>query len=415
MAANRWLGAAAAVAQVNTITVGGTAANGQIYSVTMGANSSKVVSYTATGADTNTTIAAALAALLAASAFPEFAEVAWTVNALVITGTARTAGVPFTNTSAATGTGTLVTATATVSAGPNDASTPANYSLNALPVNTNDLYIDSGPDILYGLASLSAVVLNSLNIAASYAGNIGLPEVNANGYEEYRQRYLQVGATTCIIGYGPGSGPTRVNIDFGSVQTACIVEQTGTSLVQGLETCQLKGSHASNVLTVNRGQVAWAGLGSDTGNNLATLNTQYITSQASDAYFRGGPGLAIATANVNGGQVDLWNGPTSLNQLGASSQVTVRNGNMTTADVEAGTFLYVGTGAIATLTVGNAGVADFRTDPRSRTVTNPIQGYAGAQILDDFGTLGNYAVVCNHCRRGDIVWSSKPGHTVTLS
>src|SRR5262245_47220947 len=114
MATRRWRGDAPKTAQVNTVTVGGTAANGQVYSVTINA---KLVAYTANGSDTNNTIAAALKALLAASVIPEFAEVTWTVATNVITGTAKTAGRPFVNTSAATGTGTLVTATATANSG----------------------------------------------------------------------------------------------------------------------------------------------------------------------------------------------------------------------------------------------------------------------------------------------------------
>src|ERR1700736_2287329 len=116
MATPRWRGDAPAVKQVNTATVGGTAAGGQVYTVTI---NGKTVSYTAAGGDTNNTIAGALQALLAASTIPEFQEVAWTVATNVITGTSAVAGRPFTNTSSATGTGTLVRATTTASSGPN--------------------------------------------------------------------------------------------------------------------------------------------------------------------------------------------------------------------------------------------------------------------------------------------------------
>lgn len=107
MSTNLWLGSAPAVAQVNTITVGGTPASGQQYAVTI---NGKSVTYTATGGDTNITIATALQLLLAASAIDEFNDATWTnPSNAVILGTSRTAGQPFTSTSSATGTGTLAT------------------------------------------------------------------------------------------------------------------------------------------------------------------------------------------------------------------------------------------------------------------------------------------------------------------
>lgn len=106
MSSKVWRGDAPAVSQVNTITVGGTAAAGQQYAVTI---NGKSVPYSASNTDTNSTIAAALQALLAACTIPEFQEVTWTAVNAVITGTAANPGVPFTQTSSATGTGTLTT------------------------------------------------------------------------------------------------------------------------------------------------------------------------------------------------------------------------------------------------------------------------------------------------------------------
>ena len=524
MATQRWIGAAPAAAQVNTITVGGTPNTAQVYAVSM---NGKTVAYAALVSDTNTTIATALQALLAASTIPEFTEVVWTnPGAGVVVGTAATPGYPFTSTSSATGAGTLTTqagiATPTISStstatsggalldtteyfykltalnacgetaasaevnrttgnsgsnvntitinwsapagtgitgykiyrsattntevylatvgvvtsfldvgaaagttpapsvnttvncGPNDVSTPANWSTGSVPVSSDTVYIDlSSVSLLYNLGALSGVTLTSLNVAASFAGAIGLPETNANGYEEYRQRYLQVGATTCLLGYGEGDGATTLNLDFGSVQTACVVEQTGTSDVNGLETAQLKGSHASNVFTVNRGTVAIAGYGSDAGQHASVLNVNYVTDQNGDATVRTGAGLAVTTLNANGGTTTCWNAPTTLNQEGGT--VTLQNGNATTIIVDAGTLFYTGVGTLTTITVGNQGTVDFTQDPRSRTITNAVNMYSGATWNDPFGTCGDNAFALVRCRPADVNLVISVGHTITLS
>ena len=87
--------------------------------------------------------------------------------------------------------------------------------------------------LLYNLGALSGVTLTSLNVAASFAGAIGLLETNANATRSTASDTYRL-ATTCLLGYGEGDGATTLNLDFGSVQTACVVEQTGTSDVNGL-------------------------------------------------------------------------------------------------------------------------------------------------------------------------------------
>src|SRR5438067_3371208 len=116
MGQKRWKGTAASVAQVTTVTVG-TYDAATTYKVTI---NGKTVSQVGTGG-TNATTAAALQALLAASAEPEFTEVTWTVASNVVTATAATKGKPFTLTTAVSGgTGTISQATPTASSGPND-------------------------------------------------------------------------------------------------------------------------------------------------------------------------------------------------------------------------------------------------------------------------------------------------------
>src|ERR1700677_3805662 len=106
MATNLWRGDAAAVAQVDVITPASVAA-GNTFSITI---NSKTVSYT-TAAGTVADVCTGLATALEASTIAEFQEIAWTTDgASTITATANTPGVPFTQTSSASGgTATLTT------------------------------------------------------------------------------------------------------------------------------------------------------------------------------------------------------------------------------------------------------------------------------------------------------------------
>ena len=98
MATRIWRGDAVDIAQVVTVQV--TADDSSTtYTITI---NNKDVSVAGSGVDVDTT-AAALQAALDASTIPEFAEVTWTVATDTITGTADTAGKPFTATSSATG------------------------------------------------------------------------------------------------------------------------------------------------------------------------------------------------------------------------------------------------------------------------------------------------------------------------
>lgn len=371
MSANIWTPNAPVIAQVNTITVGGTPANGQIYSVTI---NGKSVTYTATGTDTNTTIATALQALLAASTFAEFLEVTWAnPSAGVITGTmntttANTTGVPFINTSSATGTGTLVTTTTTANSGPSDVSLAANWSAG-VPVNGQDLYFQ-GTSIgaLYNLQALNGVTVNSINWDSTFTGNAALPVQNPNGYAEYRQRYFQIGATTENFLPGTGGGSGFIARDNGSAAWTVNVNNTGNPAQQGQPALFLKGTNAANVLNVTRGVVGSATLPSEAA-TWTTINVGYQQSQNTDVTLILGAGCTLTTINQNGGQVSVNSAVTTLTQRGGAAFV-YGTATVGTLDVEAGTCNYYSNGTLTTATVGVAGTLDFSKDPRSRTVTN---------------------------------------------
>jgi hypothetical protein len=149
MGKNNWIGGASAVAQVTTVQVTAYDA-ASTYKLTVGA---QVISTIAAGGVNAT--ATALAAAWNASTHPYFAAVTAVASTDTVTLTADTAGVPFVVTSSKTGgTGTIGAAsTSTASAGPNDYSTAANWSLGAVPVNSDEVYIRGNVVvILWGLA-----------------------------------------------------------------------------------------------------------------------------------------------------------------------------------------------------------------------------------------------------------------------
>lgn len=365
-----WISGAPSISQVSSLTVGGTAATGQVYTVSMGINNTKTVSYTATGADTNTTIAAALQALLAASTYPEFQEETWAnPSAGVITATAKTAGVPFTVTASATGTGTLTASTTTTSSGPNDVSLAANWSTNALPTTGDDVYVTgTSQGLLYNLSALSSVVLGTLTVDTTFTGQIGLPAQNANGYEEYRPRYWQIQTPTETYLAGSGAGAPLIQRDNGSQAWSVNVAATGSPIVQGRPALLLKGSSGSNVLTVTRGVVGSAIDPGDTA-TWQTVNIGYQTSQRTDVTLTLGAGCTVATIDQTGGIVNVLTSVTTWTQQAGTTSF-YGTGTLTTLDVEGGTFAYQSNGTCTTLTVGTSGTVDYRSDPRSRTVTN---------------------------------------------
>ena len=404
MAQNRFVWAAPYVAQAGTLTVGGTPAAGQVYSVTMGLNNACVVSYTAVGGDTNITIASALQALLAASQFGQFQEITFdTTTTAVIPLTAATAGTPFTLSTSATGTGTLVYATTTPNSSPEDWGNAANWSTGALPIAGDDVWIDdSTQSIRWNLAAISAT-LNSVNISSTMTGTIGLPEVNTNGsnsYEEYRTRYLTVNATTINVGYGSGTGSSRININSGTVQTALFVRQTGQSLDTNLEALQWKGTNVSNTVEVTRGSVGIAGLGGDAA-TVATLTVGYVSNQDSDATVRCGQGTTLTTVNMSGGSLDLYSGCTTLTKT-AGTLTTYGTGAYTTLAALGGTTNCLSTGTIGTLTIGSTETLSFAEDDQARTVTNCTL-YAGGSLSDPFKTVTwTNPIQLAQCRIADV-------------
>lgn len=419
MATCVWLGSARDVAQVDTATIGGTLEVGDLFTITIG---QKTFTYTAATTTVATEAAAMVTAFnaLSATLYPEFSRItaAYTSGGS-FTLTADDAGVPFTATYATTEAGggaadaqTFSGSTTTTCTGKNYWDNVSNWSGGAVPVNSDDVYIeDSSVDILYGLAQ-SAVTLTSLNIAQSFTGSIGNPRTNTLGYYEYRATYLAIGATTINIGRGVGSGSGRLKINTGTAQTTVNVTNSGTPTDQNVKSIVWKGTHASNVVNITKGSFAAAQFAGETA-TIATLRVGYSSNRAGDSDVWCGTGVTLTTVNISGGTVTLASNSTTLTITDGT--LTILAGTVTTLNVDGGKVYQMGTGTITTANIGDGGELNFSRDMRGRTVTNCTLN-SGGSLQDPFatGTFTN-GVILSRTALADVKLDVGTNKTLTVS
>jgi hypothetical protein len=367
MATVTWLGTARAVAQVNTITPASVGV-GNTFTATINGKAVTVTATVATVANVTGLLTAAIALLTD----PEWLEVSAVDSTTCVTLTANTPGVPFTQTSSASGgTATNVTATTTASSGPNDWSTALNWSGGSVPVNSDDVYINNNIAIYYGLAQ-SAVLLTSLTIGETFQSDIGLPLYNASGYSEYRKTRLEIGATTTTTYSGSG----RIRIDLGANVTTFNGYNTGSA--SDVAAFDIKGGASSYTLNLVKGSYAVSIEPGQTA-TLGTIRMGYLDNVAGDVTLILGSGCTTTTISQEGGDLTMYGGATTVTMLGGTL-TTIGAGAFTTINLEGGTLYYRSTGTITTLNIGTNSTADFSQDTRARTVTNCTIQATGTMI-----------------------------------
>lgn len=412
MATLRWLGRAAARAEVRTLTVGGTVEAGDLFVTTI---NGKSVSVAAPSTSTSATASAIQAAIdaLDGTDYPEFAEVTATVVGSAVYLTHGTPGVPFSVTATTTesngGTAddqTYVAAVATAATGPNHWNDANNWDGGTVPANGDTVYVENtSTSILYGLDA-SAVTLAALYVKANFTGSIGLPSLNSSGaapYPEYRDQYLKVGATVQVLGEGEGQLSGRVKIDNGSVATTLTVLNTGTSPDQDVPPLLWKGTSSSNVVHVMRGSVgaAWAG---GEAANIATLNVGYIDNPSSDADVYCGNVTFATAVSQNGGKLRLGTGVTTLTLQNGECLVDGA-GAYTTVNCWASNLTYTGTGTVTTMNLSNGAGVDYAPSRAARTVTT-CNVYGPGVTINDPNTTVTFTNPVNLYGAGmeDVTW-----------
>lgn len=434
MATRRWLGAALPVAQVETLTVGGTWATNDTLTVTINTRDlTLTVGTTTTVAevctqlermleDASTAMGTGYTASERGPNVAEFREftVASTATTVVLTGSTK--GKPFTVTvSKSSAAGTFTTATSTAATGPNHFDNPDNWSGNAIPVDSDDIVFDSGSiDCKYGLAQ-SAVSPASIRVTMGYTGQIGLPLTNEDDasypYPEYRARYLALGTsgdavnTVITIGELDGAGSSRIMLDSGSGQATVNILNTGQPAVSGEYAVQWKGTHASNTLTVSKGSVGVAWLAGETA-TVATLSVGYRTNVAGDSQVFCGSGVTLSTVHQSGGLLT-----TNSNILTANvtdGELLHMAGAITTLNLDKGAVRYRSSSTLTAANVGSGGNLDFRQDSRSRTVTN-CDLFEGAELHDPHGTVTfTNGIDLNRCAPAEVTLDIVPHKRLTL-
>ena len=370
MANRYWLGQAVPVAQVDTLTVGGTAAS-QTYTVTV---NSKEETYTATGTQTNDEIAAAIQEVLDASTIEEFGEYTYTVDANVITATGPDDGMPVSiSVSVSAGTGTFVKATVTAATGPNHWDNVDNWSGATLPVNSDNVYFrDSSVDVLYGIDQ-NAVTLALLDFDSTYTGKVGLPDFHgavAGGstYSEYRETFLKIGATAVNIGRGTGAGSGRIRLNVGTVQTTVRMYGTAKPDQSGGVAFDFLGTHASNQLIASRGVF---GVATKPGTT-ATIAAAKIGSQGaavSDVQGVFGDGCTLTDLRMTGGTLEVRNGLATGLMTDGELTISGSAGVTTSLAAHGGRVNYDTSGTLVSYYGGTGSMIDFSRIAVSRTVT----------------------------------------------
>lgn len=379
MATLTWVGGAVETAQVTEWTFGGTWIAGETITVTYGQKTWVYTTVSTVIATITANLDAAYDAL-SSTTYPEYAEQTASSTATKFILTADTAGKPFTATlSTNSASGTISAAsTTTANSGPNTW-IAGNFSGSALPANSDTVIIDV-PDveILYGLDQ-SAVTLADLRFL-SLNGKLGLPRTNTDGtsYPEYRDQYLKVGATLCTI----DTESTRCKVNFGSVQTACRVLNSGQGEDTDVKAILLLATHASSTADVTRGDVGVAFFAGEVS-TLATLYVGQESSPASDADVVCGSGTTLGTIVKSGGSLVVNSAiGTSLTQYGGVTTI-YGTGAVAGLSGQGGTIIYNTSGTLGGSPVlTNGCVLDLSQDLRTKAITNPVDLYDSARVYD---------------------------------
>lgn len=417
MATRKWIGQAKNVKQVDTVTIADTwAANDTItltianidFVVTIGSlvTTSQVATtlkeafmgttLTDTSASCSPTIAQG-----GAQAIPQFAEITATIPAgatSTVLFTADTEGKPFTMTAAETtaGTGTATLANTTAATGKNHFDNADNWSGNTVPVDGDTIVFDTGSvDVLYGLTTgIQPATVTKLK---TYTGDIGLYETNTDDtskpYPEYRTKYLtfddNTATTTYHIEKGDGTGSQLVRIDAGAGQVIWNSYGYGSRSITG-QPCQLfLGTHASNVVNCNQGDLGVAFFPSESS-TLSTIRVGNGSTSGATVVCGDGTTLTSATIDIAGGSLTLNSATTSSSDIDISGSGTLYcygTGGHISIDVQKGTCYYRTSGTLGTLSVQANGTFDKAGDLRAATITNLVQLYKGATLNDPHGTL----------------------------
>ena len=388
MATKYWEPKALPVAQLTTVTVGGTLA-GETFTITVGGVA--IASHTDTDTLIATTVAALVAAwnasthayatgITAADASPNITLTGDTGGAV---GGGAESGSPFILTlNTPGGAATFAQVETTSATSVNNFNDAVNFSDGALPGAGDTVIIaDTDVNICWGLESVTATGL-ILKIDQSYTGLIGLrtsnfaANVSGDVYDssayEYRPTYLQLDIATLEIGgnkgYGAPVGSNRIKIDndrAGS-STTTIFNTSESSADDNLLAVRLLLNHAGANVYCDLTGAGGAGIGVDAPGETSTISK--LTIRGASTRFVAGYGVGITTVVHYDGTTEIYTGVASIT-LGTryGGQITYSEDTTITTYGDYNAGQTIGNGVISQLYIREGGTVDSTQSNKSRT------------------------------------------------
>jgi len=402
VATKYWTPNAAAVAQVTTVTVGGTL-SGETFTISV--NGVQIASHT----DATTTISDTVAALVAAwnlSTHPYAPGITAAAASPTLTLTADTAEVPFAVTlNTPGGSATFGQAATVAPTGPHTWDEADNWSGSAVPSNSDVIVLrDCATNICWGLAGLSTTD-HVMHVEQSFKGKIGLRadqfatsadgDTTVSTATEYRATYLQLDMDRIEIGahLGPGTpaGSQRIKLDddSGSATTIVVHNTAAAASESNKPAVRLKANSASCDIDVRGGQ-GGVGVAVDVPGETSTIGDVYATG--GNVFL--GEGVTVTNIVNHGGAAHVNLGTATCTLVETTGGTTIVDGDqaVTTVKPSGGRTLLHTTGTVTNLTYEGPGECDLTGSGAARTVSTvtPVPG-ATLRLDPDVVTVTTYA------------------------
>lgn len=377
MATKRFIGGLAAVAQVDTLTPGGTIEAGDLFNITL--TDERGDAYQLSVAATGTTVAQTCQDIITAfnaCGDPRFTKItAAGVGSVgsytAVTLTADTAGEPFycavETTEAGGGAAddqTFGRAATTASSGPYDLNLTGNWLGGVLPVNGDTVYIDN--IVKYGLAqsAIQPVYLKITKQVGEYpaSGMLGA--------------YLAIGAA--IVDIDVSTGP--VLVDTGTDASVITVFNSPAASYTNTPVVWIKANDNATTITVRKGVVG-IGWGNGETTTINKVDVLYITQKTTDAMVYVGDGVTFSGTTP---KVNHKGGTLLLKSAATVAEVNSDDGNLTTEGSFAITALNIkrsnvvsnSSGTVSTTNLTSTGTLNtlLSNTPREFTTINQSPG-----------------------------------------
>lgn len=420
MATKTWVGGAFAQKQITNVVPGGTIQATDVFIIQIGSKQLTFVATTTTATHVVTGLYNAYTAAIELGGCPEWAELTASNGTTLLQFVANEAGVPFTiQASTVDGGGantqTLVATQAQLATGPNHWDNALNWFPSTAPTTGDAIVINGSTPILYGMPT-SALTITTLDIPASFTGQVGLPDTHGSGqntYPEYRQKRLIVAPIGAVnIGSGPGNASTLVRLDSQNTAAGTIsIARTGNPRDTNIGAVEIVTGSVANAIEVLGGSVTIGSRDGSTLANTATIST--VKLGVGTLVLKSGTSVTGAIT-VSSGTLTTDCAVAAVTQYeGTWNHLS---GTANTLLVNGGTANYSSTGAIGTCTVGASGTLDVSGDLSTKTF-GIITGFQGGEVRDPNGVITDpiFIGVGTHIGKDGFQVTLPPGRKYTVT